>query len=110
MPWTETQVDDLIASVRRDFALDKLNRKWRLKSRQHGVSLQDAEKTISKRSYIGQYENYGLTIGFLNPPNNVFVAWSPNTSPSYIKTCFVADGGLDYLLRQEEVELLWSPK
>lgn len=110
MPWTEAQVDKLIANVRRDFALGRLNRFWSLKSRKHGVSLQDAERAISKQSFIGQYENMGLTIGFLNPRNNILVAWSPNTLPSYIKTCFVADGGLDYLLRQEEIELIWSPK
>jgi hypothetical protein len=110
MSWTEAQVDELINNVRRDFALNRLNRIWELKLREHGVSLRDAERAIGKHSYIGQYENKGLTIGFLNPRNNVFVAWSPNIFHSYVKTCFIADGGLDYLLRQDEIELIWSPK
>ncbi len=110
MSWTEAQVDELIENVRRDFALGRVNRIWELKLREHGVNLRDAERAISKQSYIGRYENTGLTIGFLNPRNNVFVAWNPNTLHSYVKTCFIADGGLDYLLRQDEIDLIWSPK
>ncbi len=65
MSWTEAQVDELINNVRRDFALSKLNRLWGQKLREHGVSLRDAERAIGKHSYIGKYENKGLTIGFL---------------------------------------------
>jgi len=110
MPWTEAQVDELINNVRRDFALERLNRFFWLKLREHGVTLRDAERAIGKHSYVGQYVKKEMTIGFLNPRNNVFVAWNPNTYPTYVRTCFIADGGLDYLLRQPEIELIWSPK
>jgi len=110
MPWTEAQVDELINNVRRDFALGRLHPFFRQKLLEHGVILQDAENTIGKHSYIGQYERSGKTIGFLNPRNNVFVAWTQNAYPSYVKTCFIAKDGLGYLRRQPEIELIWSPK
>lgn len=110
MPWTEAQVDELIENVRRDFALGRLHSLFHMKLRRHGVTMRDAESAIGKHSFIGQYENEGRTIGFLNPRNNVFVAWSPDTYPTYVKTCFIASAGFDYLLRQAEIELIWSPR
>jgi len=110
MSWTEAQVDELIESVRRDFALGRLHSLFYIKLRRHHVTMQDAESAIGKHSFIGQYENEGRTIGFLNPRNNVFVAWSPDTYPTYVKTCFIANAGLGYLLKQEEIELIWSPR
>jgi hypothetical protein len=111
MPWTEAQVDELIANVRRDFALGKVHPRFRQKLRDHGVTMQDAEKAIGRHSYIGRYETEkGEAIGFLNPRNDIFVAWSWDIYPSYIKTCFVADTGVDYLLKQMGFELIWSPK
>jgi hypothetical protein len=111
MPWTEAQVDELINNVRRDFVLGRLHRRIAQKLREHGVTIQDAEKAIGKHSYIGQYESEkGQAIGFLNPRNNIFVAWRSDIYPAYIKTCFVADDGVDYLLKQAGFELIWSPK
>jgi len=110
MPWTEAQVDELIANVRRDFALDRFFLHFHDKLHEHGVTIQDAEKTIGKRSYIGQYEKDGVTMGFLNPRNNIFVAWKSDDCPSRVKTCFIAKDGLGYLLRQPDVELIWPPK
>lgn len=110
MPWTEAQVDDLIASVRRDFALGKTHPSFQQKLQEHGVTVRDAEQAIGKHSDIGQYERNGRTTGFLNPRNNVVVAWTQDTYPSYVKTCFIVKGGLGYLLRQPEIELIWSPK
>jgi hypothetical protein len=110
MPWTEAQVDELINNVRRDFALDRFFPNFHDKLRDHGVTIKDAEKTIRKHSYIGQYENEGRTIGFLNPRNNIFVAWSIDDYPTFIKTCFIAKSGFRYLLRQPEFELIWAPK
>jgi hypothetical protein len=78
--------------------------------REHGVTIQDAEKAIGKHSYIGQDENEGKTIGFLNPRNKVFVAWRFEDYPTFVKTSFIAKPGLRYLLRQAELELIWSPK
>ena len=57
MSWTEAQVDELINNVRRDFALRRLHRLFAQKLREHGVTIQDAEKAIGKHSYIGQYES-----------------------------------------------------
>lgn len=110
MPWTEAEVDALIAKVRRDFALGRLHPIFRQKLHEHSVTFRDAEEAIGKHSYIGQYERNGKAIGFLNPRNHVFVAWTQEAYPSYVKTCFVAKAGLDYLLRQPEIELIWSPK
>lgn len=111
MLWTEAQVDELIKNVRRDFALGRLHRRFAQKFREHGVTVQDAEKAIGKHSYIGEYESdKGKAIGFLNPHNNIFVAWRSDIYPAYIKTCFVAHDGVDYLFRQEGFELIWSPK
>ncbi len=111
MPWTEAQVDELIVNVRRDFALGKFHPRFRQKLRNHGVTIQDAEKAIGKHSYLGRYETEkGEAIGILNPRNNIFVARSWDIYPSYIKTCFVADNGVDYLLKQSGFELIWSPK
>lgn len=110
MPWTEAQVDELIANIRRDFALERFFLNFHDKLRDHGVTIRDAEKAIGKHSYIGQYENEGRTIGFLNPRNNIFVAWSIDDYPTFVKTCFIAKPGFRYLLRQPEFELIWSPK
>lgn len=110
MPWTEAQVDELIASVRRDFALGKFFDYFHEKLREHGVTIEQAKRTIGKHSYIGQYEKDGVTIGFLNPHNNIFVAWKSEGYPSRVKTCFIAEDGLAYLMKQPEVELIWSPK
>ena len=110
MPWSEAQVDELINNVRRDFVLGRLHPIFRQKLFEHGVTLQDAQRAIGKRSYIGQYERNGKTIGFLNPQNNIFVARTQNAYPSYVKTCFIAKDGLGYLLRQPEIELIWSPR
>lgn len=75
MAWTEAQVDELIANVRRDFALGRLHSRFAQKFREHGVPIQDAEKAIGKHSYIEQYQSEkGEAIGFLNPRNNIFVA------------------------------------
>ncbi len=111
MPWTEAQIDELIANVRRDFALGRFRARFGQKLRAHGVTLRDAEKAIGKHSFIGQYESEkGRAIGFLNPRDKIFVAWSSDIYPSYIKTCFIADDGVEYLLKQLECELIWSPK
>lgn len=110
MQWSEAEIDELIENVRHDFALGRLHSLFYIKLRRHGVTMRDAEKAISKHNFIGQYENEGRTIGFLNPHNNVFVAWSPATYPTYVKTCFIANAGLGYLLKQEEIELIWSPR
>jgi hypothetical protein len=111
MAWTEAQIDELINNVRRDFALGRLHRRFAQKLHEHSVTIQDAEKAIGKHSYIGQYESEkGKAIGFLNPRNNIFVASRSDVYPSYIKTCFVADDGVDYLFKQEGFELIWSPK
>lgn len=110
MAWTEAQIDELIANVRRDFALERFFTHFHYKLLEHGVTIQDAEKTIGKHSYIGQYEKEGMTVGFLNPRSNIFVAWKSDDYPSRVKTCFIAKDGLDYLLRQPEVKLIWTPK
>lgn len=111
MPWIEAQIDELIANVRRDFALGRLHRRFVQKLRGHSVTMQEAQKAIGKHSYIGQYESdKGKAIGFLNPRNNIFVAWRSDIYPSYVKTCFVADDGVNYLLKQTGFELIWSPK
>lgn len=110
MPWTEVQVEELVTNVRRDFALGRLHPLFSQKLHEHGVTLKEAEGAIGKHSYIGQYERQGKAIGFLNPRNNVFVAWTQNIYPSYVKTCFIAKNGVAYLLRQPEIELIWSPK
>ncbi len=109
MSWTEAQIDELIDNVKRDFALGRFHHLLHLKLQRHGVTMKEAEKTISKHSYVGQYETEGRTIAFLNPRNNVFVAWSPDTYPTYVKTGFIANAGLNYLLRQAKIELIWSP-
>jgi hypothetical protein len=110
MPWTEAQVDELIANVRRDFALERFFLDFHDKLREHDVTIQDAQRAIGKHSYIGQYEKDGKTIGFLNPHNNIFVAWISESYPTRVKTCFIAKDGLGYLLRQPSIELIWSPK
>ncbi len=110
MLWTEAQVDELIANIRRDFALERFLPDFHNKLRDHGVTIKDAEKAIDKHSYIGQYEKDGVTIGFLNPRNNIFVAWKADDYPSRVKTCFIVKDGLGYLLRQPDVELIWTPK
>lgn len=110
MAWTEAEVDDLIEQVQRDFALGRFFPRFHNKLREHGVTIQDAEKTIGKHSYIGRYEKDGKAIGFLNPRNHIFVAWSSDGYPTRVKTCFMAEDGLGYLLRQPEIELIGSPK
>jgi hypothetical protein len=110
MPWTEAQIDELIANVRRDFALERFFTHFHDKLLEHGVTIQDAEKAIGKHSYIGKYEKDGVTIGFLNQRNNIFVAWKADDYPSRVKTCVVAKDGLGYLLRQPDIELIWKPK
>jgi len=110
MAWTEAQIDELIANVRRDFGLGRFPRNFYAKLREHGVTIEEAERAIGKHSFIGQYENENKTIGFLNPRNNVFIAWSIDDYPTCFKTCFIAKPGLRYLLRQPGVELIWSPK
>lgn len=110
MPWTEEQIDELIGQMRRDFTLGRYFNHFHSKLREHGVTIQYAEKAVGRLSYIGQYEKDGVTIGFLNPRNNIFVAWKSDDYPSRVKTCFIAKDGLAYLLRQPDVELIWSPK
>ncbi|NUM75999.1 hypothetical protein HUU40_16675 [candidate division KSB1 bacterium] len=110
MAWTEAEVDDLIEQVQRDFALGRFFPRFHKKLREHGVTIKHAEKAIGKHSYIGLYENEGRTIGFLNPRNNIFVAWSMDDYPTFVKTCFIAKPGVRYLLKQPECELIWSPK
>ncbi|KAA0230326.1 hypothetical protein EDS67_08015 [candidate division KSB1 bacterium] len=73
MAWTEAEVDDLIKQVQRDFALGRFSPRFHNKLREHGVTIQDAERTIGKHSYIGRYEKDGKAIGFLNPRNHIFV-------------------------------------
>lgn len=108
MPWTEAQVDELIENVRRDFALERVNQKFWAKVKARGISLKLAEKVISKKSYIIDYDHNGRMIGFFDSRNYLFVAWKPDY-PSEIKTCFIAEGGLDYLKRQYEVQFIWIP-
>jgi hypothetical protein len=102
--------DELIQNVRRDLVLERFFPDLHDKLREHGVTIKDAERAIGKHSYIGQYEKDGKTMGFLNPRNNIFVAWIAEGYPSRVKTCFIAEDGLSYLLRQPDVELIWSPK
>jgi len=109
MPWTEEQIDELIENVRRDFALERVNQKLWAKGKARRISLKLAEKAISKKSYIVEYDHNGRMIGFLDPRNYLFVAWKPDY-PSEIKTCFIADGGLDYLKRQYDVQFIWIPR
>jgi hypothetical protein len=58
MAWTEEQIDELIANVRRDFVLERAKPEFWLKLQNRGISRRPE-----------------------------------------LKTCFVADGGLDYLKR-----------
>ncbi len=108
MAWTEEQIDELIANVRRDFALERAKPEFWLKLHNRGISRHLAENVINKKSYIVGYDHLGSTIGFLNPQNNVFVAWKSDY-PTELKTCFIADGGLDYLKRQYDFEIIWIP-
>lgn len=109
MPWTEAQVDELINNVRRNFALERMKPEFWLKLQNRGISLRRAEKVISKKSSIVEYDHHGRTIGFLDPIDYVFVAWKPDY-PTGVKTCFVADGGLDYLKRQYDFQFIWISK
>jgi hypothetical protein len=109
MPWTEEQVDELIKQVRRDFALERVTDYFDEKLLGHGVTLRQAEAAIGKHSYIGRYRKDGTTIGFWDKRNRVFVAWKTKY-PTRVKTCFIVKNGLDYFRRQNEFELLWSPK
>jgi len=109
MSWAEAQVDELIENVRRDFALERANQKFWAKVRARGISLKLAEKVISKKSYIIDYDHNGRMIGFFDSRNYFFVAWKPDY-PSEIKTCFIADGGLDYLKRQHDVQFICIPR
>jgi hypothetical protein len=109
MPWTEAQVDELINNVRRDFALERMKSEVWQKLRNRGISLRVAEKAISKKSYIVEYEHHGPRIGFLDPKNLVFVVWKSDY-PSELKTCFIAEGGVDYLKRQYDFQFIWIPK
>lgn len=109
MSWTEEQVDELISNVQRDFALGRTKPVFWLKVQNRGISLHLAEKVISKKSYIIEYDHEGPRIGFLNPSNHIFVAWKPNY-PTSLKSCFIADGGLDYLKRQYDCKFIWLPR
>jgi len=109
MPWIEAQVDELIENVRRDFALERANQKLWAKLESRGISLKLAEKVISKKSYIIEYDHNERMIGFFDSRNYLFVAWKPDY-PSEIKSCFIAYGGLDYLKRQYDVQFIWIPR
>jgi hypothetical protein len=109
VPWTEAQVDELIASVQRDFALKRAKPEFWLKLHSRGISSDLAEKAMSKKSYIIQYEHGGLRIGFFDPTSKVFVGWRPEY-PTELKTCFLADGGLSYLKRQYDWQFIWTPR
>ncbi len=109
MPWTEAQVDELIANVRRDFVLEKAKSAFWLKLHSRGISPHLAERAISKKSYIIQYEHGGLRIGFFDPTSCVFVGWR-SEYPSELKTCFIAEGGLNYLKRQYDWQFIWRPR
>jgi hypothetical protein len=108
MPWTEEQINELIQNVRRDFALEKTKPAFWLKLQNRGISRHLAENVINKKSYIVEYDHHGPTIGFLDSRNRVFVAWKSDY-PTGLKTCFIADGGLDYLKRQYDFKLIWTP-
>jgi hypothetical protein len=78
MPWTEVQIDELIINVRRDFTLERMKAEFWLKLQNRGISLRRAEKVVSKRSCIVEYDHHGRTIGFLDSKDYVFVAWKPD--------------------------------
>lgn len=109
MPWTEAQIDELINNARRDFALGRMSQRLRLKLKARGISLKHAEKVVSKNNHIIEYDHNGRTIGFFDSRTYLFVAWKPDY-PSEIKTCFIAEGGLDYLKRQHIVHFIWIPR
>ena len=108
MAWMEGQIDELIANVRRDFMLERTKPEFWLKLQNRGISRHLAESIINKKSYIVEYDHFGATIGFLHPGNHVFVAWKSDY-PTGLKTCFIADGGLDYLKRQYDFKIIWIP-
>lgn len=109
MPWTEAEIDKLVTNVQRDFTLGIVKSEFWLKLQDHGVPRHLAEKAISKKSYIIEYDHHGPTIGFLDPKSKVFCAWKSDY-PTQVKTCFVASRGLDYLKRQYEVRIIWIPR
>jgi len=109
MSWTEEQVDELIKNVRRDFALERMKPAFWLKLQNRGISIRLAEKVISKKSYIIEYDHEGPRIGFFDPRNYIFVAWKSNY-PTSLKSCFIADGGLDYLKRQYDCQFILVPR
>ncbi len=106
---TEAEIDELITNVQRDFALERTRPEFSSKLQIHGVSRRLAEKVISKRSYIIEYDHYGPTIGFFDPRNNVFCAWKSDY-PTKVKTCFIPDRGLDYLKSLYHVQVIWRPR
>jgi hypothetical protein len=108
MPWPEAQIDELIANVRRDFALQRITPEFEFKLQTRGIPLRVAERVVSKKSYIAAFDHHGPAIGFLDPRSLVFVAWKADY-PTEVKTCFVADDGLDYVKRQNEFQLIWKP-
>jgi hypothetical protein len=109
MPWTEAQVDELINNVRRDFALARAKPAFWLKLQNRGIPLHLAEKVISKKSYIIKYNHEGPRIGFFDPSNHIFVAWK-SSYPTSLKSCFIANGGLNYLKRQYDCKFIWAPR
>ncbi len=109
MPWPEAQIDELIEQVRRDFALNVTTENFNAKLLNHGVTMKQAAAAIGKHCYIGRYDKEGPTIGFWNPQRKIFVAWKSEYQ-TRVKTCFVVREGLAYFSRQDDFELIWSPK
>ena len=109
MPWTEAQVDGLIEQVRRDFALYIVTENFDAKLLDHGVTVKQAEAAIGKHSFIGRYYSDSPTIGFWDQRRHIFVAWKSEYQ-TRVKTCFIVRDGLAYFRRQDEFELIWSPK
>lgn len=109
MSWTEPQIDELIEQVRKDFALYIVTENFDAKLLEHGVTLKQAEATIGKHSLIGRYYSDSPTIGFWDRRRHIFVAWKSEFK-TRVKSCFIVRDGLAYFRRQDEFELIWSPK
>ncbi|MCS3919507.1 hypothetical protein Q2T83_12940 [Fervidibacter sacchari] len=104
--WDERLVGAIVRAAREDLQQQKWARDFADKLKDRGITVAMIEQTLTDADAVVVYRYRGLrSVGFWNERRRLIAVWSP-LRPSRWVTAFFNDDGKDYLLGQDDAELI----
>jgi len=104
--WDERVVAAIVKAAREDLQQQRWARDFADKLRDRGITIAMIERTLTDANAIVIYRHKGLrSVGFWNKRRRLIAVWSPLRLSRWV-TAFFNDDGKDYLLGQDDAELV----